>query len=181
MNSRMSRPVSMLAPTAFLALASCINMPEHAKVPAAIAAPAHQTITLETMASGFQVYECRATGESPARFQWVFKAPEAELYQTAGNLLGRHYAGPTWEAADGSKVVGQLVAQAASPDDKAIPWLLLSARSTSGKGVFSHVASIQRVNTTGGRAPASGCDPAHAGRQARVPYTATYYFFSARP
>ncbi|MDE2344414.1 MAG: DUF3455 domain-containing protein [Betaproteobacteria bacterium] len=177
----MPRQVSLLAPAAFLALASCMNMPEHAKVPNTIAAPAHQIITREAMASGFQIYECRVAADDPARYQWVFKAPEAELYETAGNRLGRHYAGPTWEALDGSKVVGQLVAQAASPDDKAIPWLLLSARSTSGKGVFSRIESIQRVNTTGGKAPGAGCDQAHAGRQARVPYTATYYFYSAKP
>ena len=181
MNSRLPRRVSQLAPAAFLALASCMNMPEHAKVPNAIAAPAHQTITLETMAYGDQVYECRAASEDPARFQWTFKAPEAELFETAGYRVGRHYAGPTWEATDGSKVVGQLMAQSPSPDEKAIPWLLLSAQSTSGKGVFSHVTSIQRVNTTGGKAPAEGCDSAHAGRSVRVPYTATYYFYSAKP
>lgn len=118
MISRMPRPVSMLAPAAFLALASCMNMPEHAKIPNSIAAPANQTLTLETMASGYQVYECRAADEDPARYQWAFKAPEAELYETAGNRLGRHYAGPTWEALDGSKVVGRVMAQSASPDEK---------------------------------------------------------------
>ena len=50
-----------------------------------------------------------------------------------------------------------------------IPWLLLSAKKTEGTGVFSKVSSIQRIDTTGGKAPESGCDAAGSGKEVRVP------------
>jgi hypothetical protein len=44
--------------------------------------------------------------------------------------------------------------------------------------VPARVASIQRLNTTGGISPPPQTrDQEHAGSQARVPYTATYYFY----
>jgi len=95
-----------------------------------------------------------------------------------GSRTLRHYAGPTWEANDGSKVVGEVKARADAPDADAIPWLLLTAKSTSGSGVLASTLSVQRVQTAGGKAPASGCGPAQAQQEIRVPYTATYYFFA---
>ena len=115
------------------------------------------------------------------RFEWSFKAPEAELFDSDGKKIGRHYAGPTWEANDGSKVVGEVKAKDNGPDPNAIPWLLLSAKSTSGSGIFSQTQSIQRLNTVGGQAPAEGCNQAQFGKETRVPYKAKYYFYIARP
>ena len=63
----------------------------------------------------------------------------------------------------------------------AIPWLLLSAKSVTGSGVFGKTTSIQRVHTVGGGAPAATCGPDNNGQQARVPYTAAYYFYRAAP
>jgi hypothetical protein len=122
---------------------------------------------------GVQIYECRDE-------KWVFVAPEADLFDPHGNLIGRHYAGPHWEATgDGSKIVGTSVRGLAdAPAPGAIPWLLLTTRSVGGKGYFSDVTSVQRVWTHGGVAPAGTC--AGAGAQARVPYTAAYYFFKTR-
>jgi hypothetical protein len=108
----------------------------------------------------------------------VFVAPEAELFDRAGKKIGRHYAGPHWESADGSRIVGAVKERADAPAAGAIPWLLLSARSVGSEGAFSKVTSIQRVATQGGVAPAGDC--AQAGARARVPYTADYYFFTAR-
>jgi len=123
-------------------------------------------------AKGVQIYECRDQ-------KWVFVAPEADLYDERGNLVGRHYAGPKWEAiGDGSKVVGTVKSRADAPAAGAIPWLLLGTKSVGGSGYFSDVTSIQRVATAGGVAPAGECGG--AGAQARVPYTADYYFFHAR-
>jgi hypothetical protein len=59
----------------------------------------------------------------------------------------------------------------------AIPWLLLRAVSTEGPGIFERTTFIQRVNTMGGAAPATA--PTQAGQEARVPYTAEYYFYRA--
>lgn len=123
-------------------------------------------------AKGVQIYECRDQ-------KWVFVAPEADLFDSRGNLVGRHYAGPTWEAiGDGSKVLGTVKTRADAPEAGAIPWLLLSTKSVGGRGYFSDVTSIQRIATHGGAAPGSACP--HDGLQARVSYTADYYFFHAR-
>jgi hypothetical protein len=150
-------------------------------VPETLKVPRTQVLSLETQATGVQIYECNASKDDPTRFEWVFKAPEAELFDSAGKKIGRHYAGPTWESNDGSKVVGEVKARDNGPDPNAIPWLLLSAKSTSGNGVFSQTQSIQRVHTVGGKAPAEGCNQAQMGKEMRVPYEATYYFFVARP
>ena len=78
-------------------------------------------------------------------------------------------------------MVGELKAKDDGPDPAAIPWLLLSAKSTTGIGVFARTQSIQRLNTVGGKAPAEGCDQAHAGKEARIAYKATYAFSVAKP
>ncbi|HWJ34508.1 MAG TPA: DUF3455 domain-containing protein [Steroidobacteraceae bacterium] len=150
-------------------------------VPDELKAPAGQVLAISARAVGVQIYECAAAKDDPTQFLWTLKAPEAELRYRSGKPLGKHYAGPTWEAGDGSKVVGELVAKRDAPDGTAIPWLLLRAKSTSGTGVFTAVASIQRLRTVGGKAPASGCDRTQAGREARVSYSAEYLFYAAGP
>ena len=154
---------------ALIALAACSTAPQ----PAAVAVPeslkpAAGELAMIVAAKGVQIYECR-------NGQWAFVAPEAELFDASGKRIGRHYAGPHWEAADGSKVAGNAKARADAPEAGAIPWLLLDAKSVGSEGSFSKVTSIQRVATHGGVAPAGGCAP--AGAQARVGYTADYYFF----
>jgi len=150
-------------------------------IPENLRAPAAEVLSLETAATGVQIYECRAGKDEPARFQWTFKAPEADLFDRAGNKIGRHYAGPTWESNDGSKVVAEVKARDDAPQAGAIPWLLLSAKSTAGSGVLGRTSSIQRVHTVGGAAPAEACGEAEAGKVARVAYAATYYFFVGKP
>lgn len=132
--------------------------------------PENQSLAQVVPAKGVQIYECRDA-------KWVFVAPEADLFDRYGRKIGTHYAGPHWEAADGSKVLGAVKARADAPQAGAIPWLLLSTKSVAGEGAFGKVTSIQRVSTTGGIAPAGGC--AEAGAKARVPYTADYYFFTS--
>ena len=148
--------------------------PENLKVPAT------QTLSVVAQASGVQIYECNASKADPTRFEWVFKAPEADLFDSAGRKIGKHYAGPSWESNDGSKVQGEVKARDDGPDANAIPWLLLNAKSPSGKGVFGQTQSIQRVGTVGGKAPAQGCSREQAGTVVRVPYKATYYFYGPR-
>ncbi len=150
-------------------------------VPENLRTPATEVLSLATEATGVQIYECNASKDESTRFEWIFKAPEADLSDMAGNKIGKHYAGPTWESNDGSKVVGEVKARDDGPDPNAIPWLLLSAKSTSGTGVFSRVKSIQRVNTVGGRAPAEVCSGAQAGKVTRVDYKATYNFYVSKP
>jgi hypothetical protein len=114
-------------------------------------------------------------------YEWQFRAPEAVLVDRSGRSLGRHYAGPTWESNDGSAVVGEVKGRDPGPDPSAIPWLLLSAKSTRGSGLFTPTTSIQRVKTAGGAAPPLPCTAERARQMARVPYTATYYFYRAPP
>jgi hypothetical protein len=137
--------------------------------------PAGNRLAFHFDAIGVQIYACSAV---TAGYAWVFKAPEATLYNNGGHVAGKHYVGPTWEANDGSTVVGAKIA-AATPDPTAIPWLLLGAVSHAGDGRMTDVTYIQRLETTGGIAPASGCDATTVGASARVPYTATYYFYEA--
>jgi hypothetical protein len=148
--------------------------------PEALRPPADQVLALEALATGVQIYECSASQDQPARFEWVFKAPEAELLDRTGRRVGKHYAGPTWESTYGSAVVGEVKARDAGPDPSAIPWLLLSAKSNSGTGVFGRIKSIQRLQTVGGKAPSSPCSRDNAQQVARVPYKAAYYFYVAK-
>jgi hypothetical protein len=147
-------------------------------LPEALKAPQGQVQVLVLQARGVQIYVAQAAKGDPARLEWVFKAPEADLFDAQSQLAGKHHAGPTWEATDGSSVVGEVQAKDTSRSAGSIPWLLLSAKATSGTGVFGRVTSIQRLNTSGGAAPGQ-VSPAHAGEEARVAYTATYVFFQA--
>jgi len=169
---------------ALAALAGCASGPggdvplRAPEVPSALRAPAGQVPFLEALATGVQIYECAAKADGSG-YEWAFRAPEAQLADRAGRPLGRHYAGPTWESSDGSSVVGAASGRDPGPDPAAIPWLLLTAKSTSGTGVFAKTTSIQRVQTRAGIAPSEPCAASNLKQVARVPYTATYYFYRA--
>jgi hypothetical protein len=126
---------------------------------------------IELHGQGVQVYTC---GQTPTGLGWHLVAPDADLFDTAGNKVGHHAAGPSWQANDGSVVTGEVVASSTAPKPGAIPWLVLRAKSHTGQGLFTPVTFIVRASTDGGIAPATGCDSAHAGNEARVPYSATY-------
>jgi hypothetical protein len=145
-------------------------------VPDALRAPANELLTQQAHAKGVQIYECKPSKEDATRFEWVFVAPQASLFDSTGKKIAVHYAGPSWEGVDGSLVVGQVAARANSPDGHSIPWLLLTAKPTSGNGQFGGVTSIQRLHTAGGAAPSS-CNGKQSGKQLRVGYTADYYFY----
>jgi hypothetical protein len=145
-------------------------------IPEALRVPLGQTLAVVARARGVQIYECRKAKDAD-RFEWTFRAPEAELFNDAGDPIGMHYAGPTWEASDGSKIVGEVKAKDAGPDPHAIPWLLLAVKSANGEGLLGGIASIQRVETVGGQAPADGCSRERSGAVARVDYRAKYRFY----
>ena len=153
-----------------------IALPE---VPATLRPPAGQVVYLEALATGVQIYQCVSKPDEPSAYEWAFRAPEAALDDRLGRSLGRHYAGPTWEAPDGSTVVGETTARDAGPNPSAIPWLLLRAKTTTGAGTFSQAKSIQRLQTVGGVAPSEPCGATNAKQIARVPYAASYYFYRA--
>ena len=138
--------------------------------------PKGAPMLLEAIADGVQIYVCEAKGPG---YEWVFKAPEANLFDRKGRQIGTHYAGPTWKTMDGAVVVGEVTSKADAPTAGAIPWLLLRAKSHDGKGPLASAAFIRRVETMGGAAPTAGCDAAHSGEQARMRYSALYEFIGA--
>jgi hypothetical protein len=147
-------------------------------VPAALTPGPGQTLKETFTGLGVQVYMC--TQSASGAFAWTFVAPQANLLNDDGKLIGTHFIGPTWQGNDGSSVVGQKVA-AATVDASAIPWLLLNGVSHSVEsGRFSDVTAIQRLSTVGGLAPADGCDTAHIGSISQVPYSAQYVFYKAK-
>ena len=162
---------------ALLAGCASARVPVAYPVPEPLKAPTDQGLSKQVHATGFQIYECKPSKDDATRLEWALRAPEADLVDDGGKPAGRHYAGPTWEANDGSKVVGTVVARDNGPDPNAIPWLLLRATSATGPGAFSQVKSIQRLHTVGGKAPADGCSPAQSGQVLRVPYSAEYLFY----
>jgi Protein of unknown function (DUF3455) len=145
-----------------------------ASLPKGLAVPAGQRRAFQWKAQGVQIYTCQA--DAGAAAAWVFTAPEAKLRDAQGRDAGTHFAGPTWQALDQSRVVGKKLV-AASPDPTSIPWLLLQAESHEGNGVMAAVTYIQRLDTKGGLAPATGCDASHLGETARVDYSASYAFY----
>jgi hypothetical protein len=146
-------------------------------VPDKIKAPAGQEIVLQVHASGSQIYVCQAGTDG--KLAWSLKAPDAELHDQQGAVVGHHYAGPTWKDNDGSEVTGKAAASINSPDPHSIPWLLLVATGHSGQGVLTRVTTIQRINTKGGMPPpAAGCDTAKRNSDAKSEYTADYYFYA---
>jgi len=175
--------------TAFVLLLACTvlagcqsgRLKPPSAVPERLAVPANQTVSRMFRVHGVQIYDCKPSRDDPMHIDWTFRAPEAELRDSSGQLIGRHYAGPTWEALDGSRIIGEVVARDDSPDPSAIPWLLLRVISATGQGLFSQTISVQRLDTAGGKAPAGGCDSTGVGKEARVPYAADYFFYVAKP
>jgi uncharacterized protein DUF3455 len=150
----------------------------------AIQPPAGEELVLMLHATGFQIYVCRADAEGKPG--WTLKAPDAELFDEQGTAIGRHFGGPTWQLNDGSQITGKMVAKVDAPGTKAIPWLLLTVTSNSGKGALSRVTSIQRVNTVSGLAPESlppaiaECNPSTMEVEFKSSYSADYYFYGRR-
>jgi hypothetical protein len=89
----------------------------------------------------------------------------------------------TWQHRDTSTVWGQVKpGNSAVVDPNAIAWLLVTVVGAQAGPTGGHALSattyIQRLNTSGGLAPSTGCSsPADVGNQAFVPYTADYFFY----
>jgi hypothetical protein len=149
------------------------------EVPDVIKVPEGNRLAFLLDATGFQVYECRTSATAPSGYAWTLLAPDADLWKPNGRFAGTHYAGPTWEYLDGSAVIGARVS-GYTDDPASIPWLLLNATSHTGKGRMSKVSFIQRLYTSGGLAPATGCDADHLGAQTSIDYTTTYYFYEPK-
>jgi Protein of unknown function (DUF3455) len=140
-----------------------------AQVPEAIAAPG-EAVVATFHAEGAQVYDCKV--DASGKLAWAFREPIATLLRD-GATVGRHYAGPNWEASDGSAVTGKAVANAPGATAGDIPWLKLDVVARRGNGVLSGVTTVQRTNTHGG-VLSGACDK--AGGYFSAPYSADYVF-----
>jgi Protein of unknown function (DUF3455) len=170
--------VSLVPAVLAVAAGAIFSFPAAAQdVPAQLQPPVNEQLLLRVHAKGDQVYTCK---NDAAALAWTLKAPDAQLFDKDGKPFGKHFAGPSWEANDGSRVTGKAVANVPSPDADSIPWLLVHIVGHEGNGVLSTATTIQRINTKGGKASATGCDASHAGQELRVPYSADYLFYTPK-
>jgi hypothetical protein len=135
---------------------------------------------LAVYATGVQKYTCQASGT------WLFTDPEATLYTTTGarKPIGTHFLNfatgrPVWELKDGSTVeAARKVTVPAGTGN--IPSLLLEAVVTTAGSDGDRLTGttwVQRLNTSGGVAPAGTCTP---GDTLAIPYSADYFFWKAK-
>jgi Protein of unknown function (DUF3455) len=136
--------------------------------------PENSVIVLAVVAEGVQIYESKTNPSGG--FQWSLKAPEAELKNLSGEIVGHHGAGPSWSLNDGSSIVGSIppLKNLAAPDANGIPWLLVAVKSKSGSGVLDKIDYVMRVATDGGIAPTE--PPKAEGETVKVKYHAIYLF-----
>ena len=173
------KKLSMIA--AALALSACASAPmmmkvDNAALPEPVRVPAGQKLMMSTTGVGEITYECREKKDMAGAHEWAFVAPVATLYSGDKKTVGKYYAGPTWEANDGSKVTGkQLAVSPAAPGN--IPLQLVKTDPAMGAGAMTGVSYIQRLNTKGGVAPAMACDAMSKGKRQQVAYEADYVFY----
>ena len=116
------------------------------------------------------MYECKA--DAAGGLEWQFREPIATLL-VDGKTVGRHFAGPTWELTDGSKVLGKVAGRAPGATAMDIPLLKLDAVPQRDVGLLAGVTTIQRLNTKGGVAQGPCQTP---GEMLSVAYSADYAF-----
>ena len=179
--------------TAFVSLVSSIASAQISlPVPANIEVPAGVQPFLLARAEGTQNYVCVP---SSAGHVWTFFGPQATLFIGDQQFM-THFLSPnpdesgaaraTWQhSLDTSTIWATAVESSSDPTfvaPGAIPWLLLKVTGDepgpTGGAVLTGAAYVQRVNTAGGIAPATGCKNAKdIGKKALVPYTTEYIFF----
>lgn len=148
---------------------------DNATLPDAIRVPAGHAQSLYTTGTGEITYECREK-KAGSGHEWAFVAPVATLTNAKGQVVGKYFAGPTWQANDGSQVTGkQLAVSPATPGN--IPLQLVQANPATGEGAMKGVSFIQRLKTVGGVAPTLPCGAEQAGQKQVVPYRADYAFY----
>jgi hypothetical protein len=199
-----TRRILLIACAAALAVALTVGLLQTAlaendtpPVPANIAVPAGNKLFLVGHAAGTQNYICLPSG---AGVTYTLFTPQAALYKNKVKQVTTHFFSPnpaeggtiraTWlDSQDSSMVWGRVLPGNASADPAyvapgAVPWVLLTVVGTQdgpiGDGTLAQTTFIQRLNTTGGVAPSTGCaSAADIGAQAFVPYTADYFFYRA--
>jgi hypothetical protein len=198
-----TRRIRLIGCATPVAMAFTIMQPQSAQmsratpppVPANIQVPAGSKAFLEGHAVGTQDYICLPSGSGVA---WTFFGPQATLFVDNDKQVITHFLSPnrseggtpraTWQdSRDTSIVWGNPTAtssDSAFVAPGAIPWLLLQVAGAQDGPTGGHTLAattfIQRLNTSGGIAPSTGCAQAtDVGKKALVPYTADYFFYNA--
>jgi hypothetical protein len=160
-----------------------IAQSEQTIIPAAIELPENlpngNSRVAAFYAVGVQKYKAQViAGSNPVAYEWVFVAPQADLYDATNKKVGTHSAGPDWQLSAADSMFGQAFTPprtAASADPNSIEWLLLMPKTGKAPtGVFADVSYVQRIETNGGKAPVT--PPVNATETVDVPYTAIYRF-----
>jgi uncharacterized protein DUF3455 len=164
-------------------------------VPTELEVPAGHRPFLLGYAIGTQNYICLPSGPG---FVWTLFGPQATLFDNDERQITTHFLSPnpdedgtaraTWQhSRDTSTVWAVAIASSSDPafvEPGAIPWLLLQVAGAdpgpTGGQKLTETAYMQRVHTSGGLAPTTGCTQApDVGKRTLVPYTADYVFYKA--
>jgi hypothetical protein len=167
--------------------------PHRTAIPTELQIPTGNKLILKSRGIGTQNYICLPTSSG---FAWTFTGPQATLFDQKGRQVTTHFLSPNpgendtprvaWESSrDSSTVWGTASVTVTDPAivaPGAVPWLLVKITGTqtpnSGTGQFSRATLIQRLNTTGGVIPTTGCGAVgDVGKRSFVPYTADYLFY----
>jgi len=165
------------SPAYFISQAESLTIPDAVALPANL--PGGNTRVATFFANGVQKYKAQeVAGSSPVAYQWVFVAPQADLYDINNNKVGTHSAGPDWQLSAADSMFGQAFTPprtSPSTDANGIDWLLLMPKTgKASTGIFANVSYVQRIATKGGKAPST--PPVNATDVIDVPYTAIYRF-----
>ena len=164
-------------------------------VPREIQVPAGNTAFLVGHATGTQNYICLPSGSG---FAFTLFTPQATLFDDLDHQIITHYFSPnpeegdkiraTWQHSDTSTVWAKAIASYTNPGFDArgdIPWVLLQVVGTQdgptgGSTLSAGTTFVQRLKTSGGAAPTTGCSESKdVGKQAFMPYRADYFFYKA--
>jgi hypothetical protein len=163
--------------------AAHIAASENLEIPVAVAVPENlpngNSRVATYYAVGVQKYKARIkAGSDPIAYEWVFVAPQADLYNFSNAEVGTHGAGPFWTISPADSIFAQHFSPARtapSPEPESIDWLLLMPKiGTTPTGIFTDVDYIQRIATKGGKAPLA--PPTSLTQTVDVKYKTVYRF-----
>jgi uncharacterized protein DUF3455 len=203
LENQITRRILLIVCAAGLVMAFTVSLPQPAHadhvappaVPDNIQVAAENRAFFEGHADGTQDYICLPSGTG---FAWTFFGPQATLFNDDDKQVITHFLSPnpfesgtpraTWQHSRDTSTVWAVATPATTSTDPdfvapdAIPWLLLKVvraqDGPTGGHKLTATTFIQRLNTSGGMAPSTGCNlSTDVGKKALVPYTADYFFY----
>jgi hypothetical protein len=170
------------SPAAHIKASEKLIIPDIVSVPGNL--PNGNTRVATFYAVGVQKYKARVkAGSHPVTYEWVFVAPQADLYDITNTKVGNHGTGPFWTTSPLDSIFVQQFSPARtapSEDPESIDWLLLKPKTgTTPTGIFADVDYIQRIATKGGKAPLTL--PTNINETVDVKYKAVYRFTKINP